>query len=56
MTDFTAAVTALARDLVALDSRSFVSNLPVIARTVIPARVVLRASTAAPGSPRDQLR
>ena len=31
-------------------------SLPVIARTVIPARVVLRASTAAPGSPRDQLR
>ena len=32
MTDFTAAVTALARDLVALDSRSFVSNLPVADR------------------------
>jgi acetylornithine deacetylase/succinyl-diaminopimelate desuccinylase-like protein len=32
MTDFTAEVTALARDLVALDSRSFVSNLAVADR------------------------
>jgi acetylornithine deacetylase/succinyl-diaminopimelate desuccinylase-like protein len=32
MTDLTADVTALARDLVVLDSRSFVSNLPVAER------------------------
>jgi acetylornithine deacetylase len=32
MTDFLAQVTALARDLVAIDSRSFVSNLPIAAR------------------------
>ena len=32
MTDFTNDVVALARDLVSLDSRSFVSNLPVADR------------------------